>query len=421
MKRLKRIFKWTLIVGGTLIAILLVANAIWVWRTGSRLEGQLAALREAGEPVSFADLVDSSVPPQQNAAVLLRRARSDVEAIGKELRDVFQSDGYTDGTLKESELETIRSALEAYPNVMPLLRQAAACEKYERQMDSAAAPADWLSDLLTHISNFKAVARLLRVQALLQLADSQPDEALRTCILSLRLARQFQREPMITPYLMSLACRSIAANTANRVLRAGPISSESRQSLEIELALHDSFQGHKQALGTERVFGLESFRTMPGCNIWIVMRPMWNDVASYYLDMIDHHQTLASRPYSDLESSDLQPGQKSAGGFRTVVDLVVPAILAAREGTERARARMRCLRVLNALQSRTETIDPQVPDLSQLGLPTEATIDPYTGEPLLVKRLPEGWLIYSVGKDLKDNGGNVDDDVEAPADVGIAP
>ena len=87
---------------------------------------------------------------------------------------------------------------------------------------------------------------------------------------------------------------------------------------------------------------------------------------------------------------------------------------------------MRCLRVLNALQGRAEKsdpepTDPQVPKLSQLGLPTEATIDPFTGKPLHVKRLPEGWLIYSVGKDLKDDGGEVEDDVEAALDVGIAP
>ncbi|HYW80294.1 MAG TPA: hypothetical protein VE890_11990 [Thermoguttaceae bacterium] len=426
MKRLKRIFKWTLIIGGTLIAILLVANAIWVWRTGSRLEEQLAALREAGEPVSFADLVEDSVPPQQNAAILLRRAKSDIDAIGKELADVYNGDGYVDGTLKESELETIRSALQAYPNVVPLLQQAAACEKYERRTDTTAAPADWLSDLLPHISNCKTVARLLRVQALLQLADGQPDEALRTCILSLQLARHFQHEPMITGYLVSLACSGIAAETTNRVLRAGLLSNDSRQALESELALHDGLEGHKQALGTERVFGLESFRTMPARNFWIIMRPVYNDATSYYLDMIDHHQALAARPYPNLKPSDLQPA-KSVGGsrvfpnFRTLADLVLPAILSARQSTERARARLRCLRVLNALQSQAETIDPQEPDLSKLGLPAEATTDPFTGKPLQVKRLPEGWLVYSVGKDLKDDGGDVDDDAKEAPDIGFAP
>ncbi len=35
-------------------------------------------------------------------------------------------------------------------------------------------------------------------------------------------------------------------------------------------------------------------------------------------------------------------------------------------------------------------------------------IDPYNGDPLLFRRLPDGVVIYSVGLDSEDNGGNVD-------------
>jgi hypothetical protein len=34
--------------------------------------------------------------------------------------------------------------------------------------------------------------------------------------------------------------------------------------------------------------------------------------------------------------------------------------------------------------------------------------DPFNGDPLLYRRLPNGVVIYSVGKDGEDNGGNVD-------------
>ena len=45
-----------------------------------------------------------------------------------------------------------------------------------------------------------------------------------------------------------------------------------------------------------------------------------------------------------------------------------------------------------------------------------ATIDPFTEQPLFIRKAESGWLIYSVGFDLKDNGGDVDQ-----RDVGIAP
>ena len=57
------------------------------------------------------------------------------------------------------------------------------------------------------------------------------------------------------------------------------------------------------------------------------------------------------------------------------------------------------------------------PALSDLGLPPAATTDPFSGEPLQLKKLPEGWLVYSVGTNLVDDGGELDEF----QDVGAGP
>jgi hypothetical protein len=77
---------------------------------------------------------------------------------------------------------------------------------------------------------------------------------------------------------------------------------------------------------------------------------------------------------------------------------------------------MRCLRILNAAM-RLEHQGVEVTGLQDLKLPEKETIDPFTGKPLLMKKLPEGWVIYSVGKNLKDDGGQVDDLI----DFGLGP
>jgi hypothetical protein len=99
-----------------------------------------------------------------------------------------------------------------------------------------------------------------------------------------------------------------------------------------------------------------------------------------------------------------------------LADLVLPAIRAAREATERNRATMPCLRILNAV-TRLEEQGVAVTGLVDLKLPEEETIDPYTGKLLLLKKQPDGWVIYSVGKDLKDDGGKVAD----ASDAGLGP
>ncbi len=59
----------------------------------------------------------------------------------------------------------------------------------------------------------------------------------------------------------------------------------------------------------------------------------------------------------------------------------------------------------------------RVPLLADLGLPQESTIDPYSSEPLHIKKVPEGWLVYSIGLNLTDDGGKLD----GITDIGAGP
>jgi hypothetical protein len=78
-------------------------------------------------------------------------------------------------------------------------------------------------------------------------------------------------------------------------------------------------------------------------------------------------------------------------------------------------AESRCLRVVSAWR-RSHAAEPT---LEKLGLPREAITDPYIGEPLKVVEKPEGWLIYTVGPNLTDDGGAISPPLFQ--DVGLGP
>jgi hypothetical protein len=80
-------------------------------------------------------------------------------------------------------------------------------------------------------------------------------------------------------------------------------------------------------------------------------------------------------------------------------------------------ALVRSLRVLNALTQRQDIGDLAEPALDTLGLSAETTVDPFTGKQLMVHKLASGWLIYSVGPDLKDDGGKLNHH----HDIGLEP
>jgi hypothetical protein len=416
MKRLKKIMIWTGIALGAVIAVLLVVNAILVWTTSSRLEKQIAAIRAAGDPVSLADLAPEPVPAEKNAAVFLRRAEKGAEAIVDELMPVYES-GYSEGgPLSESQLKAIQAAFDAHPDVVPLLEQAAACSAYAPEVDCSAGPDQFLSSLMDSLSMMSATRRVLEAQVRLLIAQGKQKEALQTSLTLSRFGRHIQQEPTSYRYLFAAACHSTAVTCANRVLQSGPVSPDERNILEAELARQEEeiLKAYQWALKGERAFGLACQQAIPGRNIWFV-RAYWNGAASFYLDVLQQQLAFVSRPYAEYCSA--QPELSEKGRIFPEGFNVYKALAAIRIAMERHRARTRCLRVLNAVQRKAEegVADPK---LSELGLPAEATTDPFTGEPLHLKKLPDGWLVYSVGRNLKDDGGDLS---TSSKDIGVGP
>jgi len=412
-KRVKKIVIWSGIVLGIVALGALLVNAYLVWTTGTQLEKRLAALREAGEPVALKDLAQPPIPPETNAAVFLDRARADMRAIEKELQGFYQNEGYENVRLDAAEQKKLQGLFEAYPKVIPLLEQAAACPDYDSELDYTVNPNQFIESTLEYSRRNRAPARILRVWATLEAAQDRRDEALRSVLTLYRLTRHFDRDPMFVNYLLAVACRGVANDLGNRILQAGPVSKDVREALEAELARHDKMEGYGWALRSERACGLSCYATFPGANNW-VMAAHWNRSRLAYLAMIEQELALADQTYAEWR----RRSGRTAPPRDTMVALVWPAVQATRSATERTRAEIRALRVLNAIQARVPPGSKDVPRLTELGLPPEATTDPFNGEPLRIKRLPEGWLIYSVGSNLQDDGG---EKLDGLSDAGIGP
>ena len=398
MKVPKKALKWTAVAGGALIAILLIVNAVLVWTSGAQLEKKIAEIRAAGDPVTLMDLAREPIPPAENAATYLRRAQSDVDAILAELSEVVKSDTYEHPT--PSQREIIRSAFEAYPDVIPLLEQAAACDDYDSQSDFALAPEDFAKTHFAQLRDVRAVVQLIAARAALLNADGKSEAALRIAILMFRLTRHFDHESTIVAYLVGLFSRGLAVDTANEALRRGPVSNNARAALEVELALYDGDAVYCRVLKTTRVDGLTRYQTIPGRNLW----PYWNYHELAYLQLFDEHiaaasgsspkrRSLTARTFFDRHQSDPS---------------VFPTLHACCQAKKRADAQIRCLRVFNSL------VEPKMPDLD---LPAKVFIDPFTSEPLTIKELPGGLAVYSLGENRTDDGPRF----EQMFDYGVGP
>ena len=132
-------------------------------------------------------------------------------------------------------------------------------------------------------------------------------------------------------------------------------------------------------------------------------------VKRLYLGALDSYDELlasAAKPWYEvsgkLRTSDSHPPTTGKG---VLADLLLPALQAAYSANARDLAVLRSLRIFNALTQYRDEHGHEASRLADLSLPKEATIDPFSGEPLKVKHTDEGWIIYSVMQNGVDDGG----------------
>ena len=183
------------------------------------MERRLAAIRAAGEPLTLAELAPDPIPPEHNAATYLLRAAADVDAISSQLGDVF---GTRHADLTDADLARIRDAFAAFPEVLPLLTQAAAAPDYHSPYDYSRGLFAFQNDLLRGRRSWRNRFRVLDTYVSLCLAEGQDAEALQTALTMLRLSRHAAREPGLASHATVGALRGMATANASRVLRAAP-------------------------------------------------------------------------------------------------------------------------------------------------------------------------------------------------------
>ena len=107
-----------------------------------------------------------------------------------DLHDVSQYPGF----LMPPEVQKkVKAALAAYPNVIPLLVQAAACPEYDTQFDYTLPPeqtvnGEFLTQYMDVVQKCRSAARVLYARAMLLAAEGNGDEAVETGVTILRLA-----------------------------------------------------------------------------------------------------------------------------------------------------------------------------------------------------------------------------------------
>jgi len=430
----KRVWKRLVLGLAILIALALIANGVMVWRTESRLQAKIAEIRAAGDPATIADLAPDPVPVDKNAAAILEQLAPRLDEFAKDhvhfldrtdLGKDYESRQRRGEPPTQEQIEAIQTIVDKYPDLDAGLDAAAACDQYASLADFSVDHLRLVENILNERANrIRTAARFTAWQVEILLRQGEFEPAIAKCIRTLQVARHYDNEPLLINNLVALAIRGVAAQMLYDTLVAGSISPELHQELDRELALHDDPQHLIQVLKTEQAYGV-SAAAESGLVCQANVNPTWLrlvgwPVKSLYVESLgiyDDQLQLASQPWYSIRDRFEPDGRMRTSGHGVLGVLLAPALGAAYVANARNLAVMRALRILNAIAQYRDEHGRDASGLEDLSLPNEATIDPFSGEPLKLEHTPDGWVIYSVMRNGVDDGGDFKDQ----EDYGLAP
>ncbi|MFO7973922.1 MAG: hypothetical protein R6V12_04730 [Candidatus Hydrogenedentota bacterium] len=434
--------RWRWVVAG--ILCLLAIYAVTDQLLMKKLARQSQRFREEGRPTTFAEMGLGNLPPSENAALIYRSAVQSMKTAlsGHEhLRQRFidittcprhrkEDDGdYT--PLSQRELRTIESHIQALAPALEKVREARTmpgCEfgNYAVLSGAATNPAAVLPDL----GNVRVIARNLAYKAVWEAQQGNTEEALKWVAANMRLANDLTGDPLLITGLVRVAVASMAVDSLERILHDRELPENVPEELYAELAGLRDRENLARFIDGERCFVAAHaaspqvgyfarvFYYSPGlANIYEVTSILANALEEEdYARRCELLAPLEAYKATPTSQQSLLPMKKRGatgllGGFTApwnmMAEVTAPALVKAADAFERLIALADLARIALAIKAFHRDTDNYPESLSRLVPAYLETLprDPFSGSDFIYRADETGFLLYSVGPDLDDDGG----------------
>jgi hypothetical protein len=289
---------------------------------------------------------------------------------------------------------------------------------------------DFISTLLPNIQDARGVANVLSHDALFRAQSGDLDGAILNCRALVNNARSVGDEPMLIPQLVRMAIRAIAVSRTESTLGQGEPDADGLAALQrafeeeaeeplVRWAMRGERGGMDQFMQSLQDGSL-SVKQFQGLMNGPNSKNRWaGEEMLLYLPgtKVNSRAVLLERMNTMVEISKL-PSEEQAGPMKELkakvakdpllVREVIPATDKVSEAERRTRGLLRCAAAaLAAERYRREhgqwpqTLDDLKPDYLRA-----VPLDPYDSKPLRFKNDGDGIVIWCLGMDRKDDGGN---------------
>jgi ABC-type transport system involved in multi-copper enzyme maturation permease subunit len=412
------------------IIVLGITMVVWLERGERPLRDALAETDRLFPAWRLDDLeaARQRVPDQKNSAVLVSaaaellppswRSAGTGPSQGEQNQLEFMASVSPEQQLSLARLRSLRAAVE---QAGPALAEARGLADLRDGRFPVAWSRDGISTRLPHLAMIREVAHLLLVEAILESEAGKADQSLATCRAILNAGRSIGDEPALVSQAGRMKVRETVCRQVERALAHGQASDSAIESMRRSL---DEEEGEPLL-----VFGIRGERAFLDRFLCAVdagdftqrqLRTSGFDFSDEVLWTNAELRAALLRLDNRAERIASLPAEEQLGAFERLSDdgrslspsarKFVPAIVRIALSCLNSRARLRCASAGLACERYrlARGVWPtSYEDLVPAFIP-RVPIDPFDGKPPRFCRVKDQLVIYSVGVDRRDDGGQTE-------------
>ena len=400
-----------------------------------QLQGEVAKIKGAGEPLTIEQIVPQEVPDPENAAVLYEQAFAELNISDVDKGGIFDLVGSIRQPRRNEAppVAAIAQIVEKNASAIMLLEAASGRPKCRF-------PVEWqasMGAIFPHYSKLKECTWLLAAKMMVHAQHGQMTQVVETARVTLALAEAISTEPILIGQLVRHSIIQITFQGLQAALSAQYVQTGACLRLFDDLREVEFIRSFVRSLWGERIAGMQFFdlvrRDRPTAAAIIIDEP-WAEPwfrlfyghplgpkmlamdETVYLRVMSYYVHLAGRPWRDYgypwdvdrEIRDQMPM------YAMVAHLLLGRYRHTLLKRDRATVHIGLVQAALALKAYNNKMGQYPASLAELRkvIPWELPEDPFSGQDFVYKSEGDGFLVYSVGPNLKDDGGTVAKDWE---------
>lgn len=391
--------------------------------TSGKINAEIAKIREKGEPVTLSQLEPPPVPDNENAAIIYEKAfqliktpqgKKDFEIIGE---FISLENGKRDAKLWAQ----AKDAVNRNKEIISLIKEA-------QKRPKCRFPVDWSKGWCAeypHLAKLRDLARYLSADILIKAKNGNMDDVVNSLLLQIRLSESVKDEHCLIPLFVRIAIDKIMSRSVYESLSYGNLNEAQAEKLYIAISKFEYNSALIKALYGERVFGISMFQYVSqngpgvpggkgsypasGKRIQPKKMKIFESDEIYYLKYMAKQIENGDLSYREVKIKGINVGaDPNIPKYAIFSRTLIPIFSGVHRTRDEAIADLAGIQTLLACQAYRDRYNAYPQTLNELKnkISWKLPEDVFSGKDMVYKRQNNGFILYSVGPDLKDDGGH---------------